>query len=150
MTAAAMRQSQAAVALIRDRQDAGCKYLCHWSASWQAFHFVGGHREGEEPFCECAVREVLEELPVVPADFSVTSEPMAHLEYVAFSGSALRLTYYVMEVFPTELNPDAARDKVVPQPENRWVSRDEIRAGRACDGPRVSPTVDLILSKLGL
>jgi 8-oxo-dGTP pyrophosphatase MutT (NUDIX family) len=150
MTEPTLRQSQAAVALIRVRDDAGWKYLCRWSLSWQAFHFVGGHREGVESFQDCAVREVLEELPVAPADVSVATEPMAHLEYVAFSESARQPTHYVMEVFKTDLSVDALRDKVEPRPENRWVSRDEIRAGRAVYGIRVRPPADLILSKLGL
>lgn len=149
MSHAALRESQAAVALIRVRHEADWKYLCQWSDSWQALHFVGGHREGDETFHACAVREVLEELPVAPGEVAVPAEPLSRLEYVAFSESARVPTFYVMAVFFVGLAADA-RPAVDARPENRWVTRAEVRAGRMDDGTRVSPTVELILTKLGL
>jgi len=149
MTIAEMRCSQAAVALIRQPTAVGWNFLCQWSDSWRALHLIGGHREGEETFRECAMREMLEELPVGFADVSVAAQPLAHLEYVTFSESAGVPTRYILEVFQTSIDSHA-REKVTRQPENAWVSREQIQLGLAADGRRISPTVELILVKLGL
>lgn len=149
MTGMPLRRSEAAAALIREWRGSGWVYLCQWSDSWRAAHFVGGHREGGESFRECAVREALEELPVRPNDLWVPDEPLAHLEYVALSWSAGVPTAYAISVFRVSL-ATAARPGVDARPENLWVARAEARAGRAADGTRVSPTVDLILTMLGL
>lgn len=148
MSGAALRESQAAVALIRARHETTWTFLCHWSGSWRALHFVGGHREPGETFRACAVREACEELGVAACDVSVEAEPLGHLEYVTHSRSAGVPTAYVIEVFPAALAPGAVLGR--PEPENRWVTRAEIRAGVTADGTPVSPTAELILSKLNL
>jgi 8-oxo-dGTP pyrophosphatase MutT (NUDIX family) len=145
MTRAAVRESQAAVALIRERHDADWKYLCHWSRSWGAWHFVGGHREPGETFRECAVREACEELGVA-ADHLRVVAPLARLEYVAHSRSAGVPTAYVIEVYETLL---CAARGVELGGRNRWVTGAEVRRGRTDDGTPVSPTVDYILTQLG-
>ena len=81
---------------------------------------------------------------------TVRAAPLAHLEYDAYSESAGVPTHYVIEVFPVALDPAAARERVTPRAENRWVTRGEISAERTKDGTRVSPTVELILTQLGL
>jgi 8-oxo-dGTP pyrophosphatase MutT (NUDIX family) len=139
------RRSEAAVVLVRD----GGRFLCQWSDTWHALHLVGGHREGGESFRDCAAREAAEELPAAAAGVVVAPAPAAVLEYDAFSRSAGVDTRYVVAVFPARLTT-AARPGVDADPANRWVSRDDIRSGRTNDGTPVSPTVDLILTKLGL
>ncbi len=143
------RESQAAVALVRAATPAGWAYLCQWSDSWRALHFVGGHREGEESFRECAAREVQEELHLSADEFAVPAEPFARLDYVAFSESARVLTRYVMGVFEVTLTAAAERTAEAA-PENAWVGPADVRRGTTADGRRVSPTVSLILGKLGL
>lgn len=149
MTRRTLRESQAAVALVRTRTPSGWAYLCQWSDSWHALHFVGGHREPGETFRECAAREVTEELLITADEFEVSAEPLARLEYVAFSESAGVPTWYVMAVFPTRLTADAVR-AAEGRPENGWVAVADARRGATADGRRVSPTVSLILGKLGL
>jgi len=144
----AVRESQAAVALIRKQYDGECAYLCQWSDSWQALHFIGGHREPGETFRECAVREVQEELLIGSGEFDVPTEPLSRLDYVAFSESAGVPTRYQMAVFPTVLSADA-EGRANAAPENAWVGAADIRRGATTDGRRVSPTVALILGKLG-
>jgi len=139
----ATRESQAAVALIR--HPAGEKFLCQWSTTWKALHFIGGHRDGTESFRECAVREVREELGLAEGTFGVAAEPLARLDYVAFSESAKVPTRYVMEVFPARL-----RIELDERPENAWLGWDEIARGQADDGRRISPTVGFILGKIGI
>lgn len=146
MTGGPARRSEAAVVLIRD----GGRFLCQWSDAWRALHLIGGHREEDESFPACAVREAGEELPGAgPGGVVVAPVPAAELEYDAFSQSAGVLTHYVIVVFPARLSAPA-RAAVEADPANRWVTRDEIRSGRANDGMPVSPTVDCILTRLGL
>lgn len=144
-----MRESQAAVALVREWRAGGWVFLCQWSDTWNALHFIGGHREPGETFRRCAVREAAEELAVAEGELDVAAEPLARFEYVAFSRSAGVDTRYVMEVFPTCLTA-AARARATGRPENCWVGLADVRAGRTADGRPVSPSVALILGKLGL
>lgn len=149
MTPTPLRESQAAVALARTRTPGGWAYLCQWSDTWRALHFVGGHREPGESFRECAAREVQEELHLTADQFALPAEPLARLEYVAFSESARVPTWYLMAVFPLVLSDDARR-RAEGEPENAWVGPADVRRGTTADGRRVSPTVSLLLGKLGL
>lgn len=146
MSGGPLRRSEAAVVLIRE----GGRFLCQWSDAWRALHLVGGHREGDESFPACAAREAGEELPAAgPGGVVVAPAPAAEVEYDAFSRSAGAMTHYVIAVFPARLSAPA-RTAVEADPANRWVDRDEIRSGRANDGMPVSPTVDWILTRVGL
>src|SRR5439155_11076042 len=57
-----MRQSTAAVALIRRQQRGQTVWLAQWNPGWQRYHFVAGHKRPNETFRECAEREIGEEL----------------------------------------------------------------------------------------
>jgi hypothetical protein len=95
------------------------------------------------------VRELGEELGLREGvDFRLVPEPLAHLEYTAWSESAGAETAYTMELFEVELVEPAARQKVDANPANRWVTKEEIRSERAEHGEPVSPTMGLILSRL--
>ncbi len=94
-----MRRSEAAIALIRRELGSNTEWLAQWNEAWQAYHFVGGHRRGEESFRECMVRELDEELELRDgADLLVPTAPALHLEYTAFSQRAHEETEYVMEL----------------------------------------------------
>jgi 8-oxo-dGTP pyrophosphatase MutT (NUDIX family) len=146
-----MRNSIAAFALFRRAGVAGqVEYLAGWNASWKAFHLIGGHREAEESFRACCVREVEEELGLVEGrDFRVAGERLAHLEYVHWSERAQADTAYTLELFEAELSGEAA-EAVVRDENNRWLNEGEIRRGRCADGKAVSPTLPRILEMAGL
>src|SRR5438105_14063907 len=145
-----MRQSEAALALIRRPGPAGVEYLVQWNARWNALNLVGGHRRPQESYRDCLVRELDEELDVRPGpDCAVAEGPTARLEYVAFSKSAGEETAYTMELFEVTLTPAAER-RVSADPSNAWVGTSAIRSGRAGDGRPVSDTVRLLLEKAGL
>lgn len=144
-----MRESIAALALIRRIGAGGTEWLTQWNDRWEAFHLIGGQKE-DETFRHCCAREVAEELGLVEGvGFRVADEPAAHLEYVAYSRSARVETRYVAELFDVELLGDAA-DAVARDPANRWVTTDEITAERCRDGRRVSETTGLLLGMAGL
>ena len=86
---------------------------------------------------------------MTPEDVAVPAEPLAELDYIAHSASAGVPTRYVMAVFLTELSAEV-RPAVDGCPENRWVTRAEARAGLTSDGVGVSPSVETILSQLGM
>jgi hypothetical protein len=144
-----MRESVAAMALIRRASPHGTQWLTQWNDRWEAFHLIGGTRE-DETFRRCCAREVAEELDLEEgAGFRVADEPAAQLEYVACSRSARVETKYVVELFDVELLGDAA-DAVTRDPANRWVGADEIVAQRCHDGKRVSETTQALLRMAGL
>jgi isopentenyldiphosphate isomerase len=146
-----MRQSIASVALIRRQQNGRTIWLAQWNPRWQKYHLVSGHKRPEETFRECVIREIGEELGLQEGiEFRLPAKPLAHLEYMAWSGSAGEETAYTMELFEVELIGSTARQKVDTDPHNRWLTDEEIRSEKCHDGQAVSPTMSRLLSSSGL
>lgn len=144
-----MRRSVAAFALIRQSTDGRRHWLAQWNRRWQAYNFVGGHKRDPETFRDCVVREIGEELGLRPdVDFMTDPEAIAHYEYSAFSRPSEEETEYIIEVFAAEVAGPEAFEKVTRDPNNRWLSEAEIRAGRCDDGRPVSETMKTILDRL--
>jgi 8-oxo-dGTP pyrophosphatase MutT (NUDIX family) len=150
-----MRTSTASLAVIRRPSTDGLPlYLAQWNDCWQAFHFVGGHKDDDESHRACLVRELFEELGVLPQPDDpdagglpqtgprchVGAAPLGRLEYEAFSRSAGERSFYQVELYAVELSPEAIAH-VANNPNNRWVSESEIEAGRCGDGKAVSDTM---------
>lgn len=145
-----MRTSEGGIALIRKEHEGRTCWLTQWNEGWSAFTFIGGHREGEESFRECVIREVAEELELEPGkSFTVAEEPTAHLEYQAYSHSAQAATAYTMVLYDVKVNDDVW-EQILANPVNRWVSTDEIRALVCDNGANISETVSLLLTKADL
>jgi 8-oxo-dGTP pyrophosphatase MutT (NUDIX family) len=143
-----MRQSEAAVALVRRERDGRTHWLARWNPKWRAFHLVAGHRRPGESFRACLVRELAEELGLDEGPgYTASEEPRARLEFTAWSVSARTETRYTMEVFDVAPG-DAALRSIALDPANRWLAAEEVRAGRTEDGEAVSPTMRSILSEL--
>ncbi len=141
-----MRQSVAAIALIRDQD----LWLAQWNDGWQAYNFVGGHKHDDESFRECVIREIDEELQLTEPNVQVADQPLARVDYIAWSQRANEDTRYIMEVFAVQLGGPHARQIVDNEPNNRWLSESEIKTQRCVDGRPVSETMNLLLSKSGL
>jgi hypothetical protein len=97
----------------------------------------------------CVIREVTEELRLTGEQFAVSREPLTRLEYTAFSHSAGQQTQYTMELFEVELTGPARR-RVEAEPNNRWLTEQDIQGQRTPDGTPVSPTMSLLLRQAGL
>jgi 8-oxo-dGTP pyrophosphatase MutT (NUDIX family) len=133
-----MRQSSAAFAWIECPTPDGPRWLTQWNSKWQAFNLVGGHREQGESFRECVVRELVEELGISPAEFAVAAEPIAQIEFEAWSVPAAAMTAYSMVAFRAEILTAAAIRQIDENAENRWLSATEFAAATSHDGRRVS------------
>jgi 8-oxo-dGTP pyrophosphatase MutT (NUDIX family) len=139
------RKSVAAFALIRREEQGRALYLAQWNLNWRALNLVGGHKRPDESFHECLIREISEELGLTFGDdYRILDQPPLRLEYDAFSDSAWEETSYVIEVFPVVL-AEGAMAKVEANPDNRWVTEQEMLGGRCNDSTRVSPTMTRIL-----
>jgi len=146
-----MRDSVAAIALIRRETNGQTEWLARWNHNWNAFSFIGGHKSDDETFRECLIREVIEELGLEPdADFHVALAPQSHLEYVGWSDGARAETAYTMELYPLELVGDFTQEKIDHDPENRWLAPAEIQSARTLDGKPISGTMALLLQMAGL
>ena len=146
-----MRNFVAAIALIQRAARGQTLWLARWNGNGNAFSFVGGHKDGDESFRDCLIREVTEELGLEPdADFVVAEQAHSHLEYVAWSDGARAQTAYTMELYPLELTGDFAHEKIDSDPDNRWLGPSEIQATRTSDGKPISGTMALLLEMAGL
>ncbi len=96
----------------------GSGWLARWNDNWKALFFVGGHREGDETYRECAIREIGEELGLTPSECPVSASCASHLEYRAISHSAGELTEYVIELFCSHPNQEGLR-KIDGDPRNK-------------------------------
>lgn len=137
-----MRQSYADFAWIEREAPDGPRVLTQWNRKWQAFNLVGGHREPGESFRECVVRELVEELGITPDDFAVSGEPLAQIEFEAWSVPAEETTAYSMVAFRAEILTDAALRQINKNTENRWLSATELAAAKTHDGRRISEVAE--------
>jgi 8-oxo-dGTP pyrophosphatase MutT (NUDIX family) len=147
----ALRQSTAALAVIRRQRDGRTEWLAQWNDRWQRYHFVGGHKHDDETFRQCMMREIGEELGMAAATgCAVAEQPLAHLDFVAWSEGAGEDTHYVIELFDVSLVGDAVELQAAAAPENRWLTDDHIRNGLAADGRPVSETMRRVLAEADL
>jgi len=143
-----VRESTAAVAIIRREHEGRTLWLAQWNRNWQRYHFVGGHKHADETFRQCVIREIGEELEIAEdQDFLVADQPLAHLDYTAWSEGARQETHYVLELFEVQLLGDSTRQRIEANSRNRWLTEEEIREERCHDGSPVSETMGLLLAK---
>lgn len=133
-----MRRASAAFAWIERPSPEGPRVLTQWNRKWQAFNLIGGQREAGESFRECALREIVEELGVSATQFDVSAEPIAQLDFSAYSVPLGDTTAYTMALFRAALADAAAVSLVDENPQNRWLSREELAAGTTADGRQIS------------
>src|SRR5947209_7142008 len=118
-----VRQSFAAVALIRREAQGQVLWLTRWNVHWNSFHLIAGHKRPDESFRDCLRREIVEELALRErTDFTVADEPLLHLEYTAWSERAHAETAYTAELFPVQLAGESVCDRPGDDPRVRWVS----------------------------
>lgn len=136
-----MRESLAGVAIVRRRRAGQAEWLARWNGRWGCYYFVAGHKHADETYRGCVVREIGEELALREGDgATVAAEPLARAEFVAWSESAQCDTAYTMELFEVTLD-DPAQRRLDADSRIRWLTEDEVRAGRSRDDKRVSATM---------
>lgn len=137
----AMRESVASIAIIRRAAAEKVEWLAQWNSIWCSYFFVGGHKRPEESFRDCLLRELAEELALAPPDCLVAEQPLAIVEYTAWSARAGEPTAYRLALFDVQLAQEGAARRVADDPANRWLAEGEIRALRASDDRPISPTM---------
>jgi len=71
-----------------------------WNRHWQRFHFVGGHKRYTKRFASaCCVRSQRNCGCKEQNDFSADEQPVARLEYTAYSERYHAETNYEMEMY---------------------------------------------------
>jgi ADP-ribose pyrophosphatase YjhB (NUDIX family) len=146
-----LRRSRAALAVVcRPGPDGRPRWLARWNRPWNGYHFVGGHKDREESFRQCLLREAADELHLAEGtDFTADDRPLERVEYVAWSERYQAETKYEMELYRVRLVGPEAVARVDADPLNRWLSAEEIHAGRSADGQRVSEAMGQLLEQTG-
>jgi hypothetical protein len=146
-----IRESVAAIGVIRRSEGDQTHWLAQWNAKWNAYALVGGHKWPKESFRACVIREIDEVLGLVEgADFLIADKPIAHLEYTAWSASAEEETAYTMELFDIDLNGEDTYTTIDANQANRWLTEKEVQTQQTSDGKSVSQTMARVLSAVGL
>jgi 8-oxo-dGTP pyrophosphatase MutT (NUDIX family) len=141
-----MRESLAAVALIRRREGGSRLWFVRWNSKWGSYFFVGGHKRQGESYRDCVIREMIEELGLKARDFRVAPGSGARRRFTAWSRRARSWTRYQMALFEVRLRV-AARRQVDADPQNRWLSDAEAMAGKTADGRPVSETMARLIHR---
>lgn len=145
------RYTAAAFAWIKRPLPGGLLYLCQWNRKWQAFNLIGGHQEPSESARQCVVREIAEELGLAAGeDIAVAAEPLARIEFTAWSVPLGEWTAYDMTAFAATIANPAALARVGENAENRWLSAAELTAGRTDDDRAVSEVATRLAAAIGL
>lgn len=143
-----MRRSESALAYIVRIHHEKPLWLAQWNERWMRYHFVGGHREPDETFRECLIREVHEELMIsTPEDFSLGTGPALRWEHEAESQRNQLWTHYKMEIFEVCLTAKACRH-VSERRENRWLTEQQILNGQTSEGRQICNNMAGVLSLL--
>ena len=147
------RVSIASEAIIRlQRRGESEQWLCQWNGHWGRYFLIGGHREkkvggGRETAADCMHREIHEELGLTQGvDYDADLRQV--LEYGAWSTSSWQPSDYKIAAFDVALK-DPACAKIEADPDNRWLTREEILSERCADGKLISLTTREMLKKLG-
>jgi hypothetical protein len=115
--------------------------LARWAAHGHAQGRVPPLTAGRTPWSIVPAwinREIAEELYLAEqTDFTVSDEPVAHLEYTAWSVGAGEETQYTVELFEVQLLGDSTA-RIEADSANRWICEDEVRAQCCRDGRPVS------------
>jgi ADP-ribose pyrophosphatase YjhB (NUDIX family) len=139
-----LRHSEGGIVLIQRTVGGRKQWLAQWNENWKAFFFIGGHREDDETFRDCVIREIKEELGLDPIDCPVAATVASRVEYKAISKSASELTEYIMELYCAQPNPTGLK-KIADNPKNKWLDEDEIERQESHDARRVSVSMQVIL-----
>jgi 8-oxo-dGTP pyrophosphatase MutT (NUDIX family) len=146
---ATLRKSEAGLALITRTVAGKTEFLCQFHEKTRGYFLVGGHREDGESFRDCVIREVGEELNLTSNDFHVASQPRSALTYMARSRSTGIDTEYFFELFDVQIG-DRSLTKIESEPNNRWLSAEEILEMRLHRSQSVSPDLRRILIQSGI
>jgi len=139
------RQSEGGIALFQRAVRGKRQWLAQWNENWQAFFFVGGHRQESETFSP--VRH--------SRDRGRTGPGRVGLHGRVASGGPPRIPCS----FPQRRRADGLRDGAVRgqaragrsrsrrrDSRNRWLTEGEIRGLEAHDGRPISVTILLLLN----
>lgn len=142
------RISESSLALIKRKSTQGVELFVQWNARWKQFHFVGGHREPDEDYRECLIRELREELEVAPEDgVQIAELPCLSLEFLSKSVRSGTMTRYRMRVFEVSID-EHLLDELETSPSVCWVSPPEILSGRTEAGKPIADNVQRVWKKL--
>jgi ADP-ribose pyrophosphatase YjhB (NUDIX family) len=142
-----LRRSISALAVFQREQAGQLHVLAKWNTAWQTWALVGGHKRPDETFRQCVIREIEEELGLaVDGDVAVDDNGSVGLEFTAWSQRSQSNTRYEIEVFAARLLHERAQAAVAAEPHNRWLTHEEIRAGRCHDGTSISETLTRALN----
>ncbi len=143
-----MEKISFSVALIRKTYNQSLRWLARLDKSKKHLVFVVGRRLQEESFRETTIREVAWELMLDrQRDFLVSNMAQMNLEFIdqlpgRFEKSHVRVSFYNVEVYRKEVVEELEND-----PDNFWVTSEEICNGKTRCGRRFDPIVPYLVNR---
>jgi len=143
-----MENTSLAVALIRKSYNQQLCWLARLDKSQQQLEFVIGERLEGESFRETTIREVAWLMQLDrKRDFLVSNMAQMNLEFVdqlpgQFQKSHVQVSFYNVEIYRKEIVQVLEKD-----PNNFWVTSDEICDGRTRCGRKFNPIVPYLINR---
>lgn len=147
-----MNEQHAAFGLIKISGRDQTRYLLQYNRKWLWFNLIGGKIEAGETPWQAIVREIEEELNLVyQKDFTVLESPLAFYETTEFSKREQIEKHYKMHFFEVNLlvSEEELVGRLSANPENLWVTCEEIQNGFSKDGKALSYLVRDLLRAAG-
>jgi len=143
-----MTELHRSIALLRHPEQLEELWLTHWDARCQCYDFVTAERLETDSFRECLDREIAWQLELRRGkDYLISSMARLHLdlelpEHDADDGSELRpaVEFYIVDLYGR-----AGRATIEANPRLRWLSGQEVLAGKTADGKAVAPGLVTLL-----
>lgn len=147
-TMSELKKFVGAVALVRQVRDGRTMWLARRDQSTGRYGFVEADRLEGESYRESIDREVAWTLGLKRGkDYIVSSTPRLHLELQAQPPGETESMWFIVEFYVVDLFGSSAGETIQADPDNRWLSAEELHQGKAADGTPLSERMTMLLSK---
>ena len=143
-----MEKIALSVALIRKTYNQSLRWLARLDPSTKQLRFVIGERLNDESYRETTIREVAWELMLDrQKDFLVSNMAQMNLEFIDripghFDKSHVAVSFYNVEVYRKDVVKALEDD-----PQNFWVTSEEICNGTTANGRRFDPLAPYLINR---
>ncbi len=143
-----MKKIELSVALIRRNDPEGTRWLARLSPDGGSMNFVFADRLGKESFRETAICEVAWTLDLDRhRDFLVSNTAQMNLEFVDHLPGHFAQAHVLVSFYNVEIYRRAILQQLREDPQNFWVTSNEICDGTTIQGLAFDPLLTYLIQR---